>query len=100
MSLDNYFDKLEHNRLVDQPYLIINIDKTGMPLDLKPLKVVKRGGGHKNLSQVSGGVKTQITLVGYVITGGQCLPCMVIWNCKNSQHPSCLTTGPVYLNLI
>ena len=63
--------------------------KQACPLDSKPLKVVKQGG-HKNSCQVSGGAKTRITLVGCVIAGGQCLPPMVIWNCKNSQHPSCL----------
>ena len=57
-------------------------DETGMPLDPKLLKVVTQRG-HKNPSQVSGGVKTQITLVGCVIAGGQCLPPMVIWDCKN-----------------
>ena len=54
-----------------------------MPLDPKLLKVVTQRG-HKNPSQVSGGVKTQITLVGCVIAGGQCLPPMVIWDCKTS----------------
>lgn len=86
VTLDNYFDELEHtleeNGLVDQPCLIFNMDETGMPLDPKPLKVVT-WRGHKNPSQVSGGVKTQITVVGCVSAGGQCLPPMVIWDRKN-----------------
>ena len=84
--LDNYFDELEstleENCLLDQPCLIFNMDETGLPLDPKPLKVVT-WKGHKNPSQVSGGLKTQITVIGCVSAGGQCLPPMVIWNRKN-----------------
>ena len=84
--LNNYFDELEctlqENDLADKPCQIFNIDETGMPLDPKPLKVVT-WKGHKNPSQVSSGVKTQITVVGCVSAGGQCLPPMVIWDRKN-----------------
>ena len=94
--LDNYFDELEctleENGLLDKPCLIFNMDETGMPLDPKPLKIVTQKG-HKNPSQVSNGVKTQITVVGCVSAGGQCLPPMVIWNRKNL--PPQLATGEV-----
>ena len=73
---------MEVNQLLDQPCLIFNMDETGMPLDPKPPKIVT-WKGHKNPSQVSGGVKTQITIVGCVSAGGQCLPPMVIWDRKN-----------------
>ena len=53
-----------------------------MPLDPKTLKIVT-SKGHKNPSQVSSGVKSQITVAGYVSAGGQCLPPMVICDCKN-----------------
>lgn len=55
------------------------MDETGMPLDPKPLKIVT-WRGYKNPSHVSGAVKTQVTVVGCVSVGGQCLPPMVIWN--------------------
>ena len=55
-----------------------------MPLDPKPLKIVT-WKGQKNPSQVSSGVKTQITAVGCVSAGGQCLPPTVIWDRKS--HP-------------
>ena len=84
--LDNYFDELEStlemNELLDQPCFIFNMDETGMPLDPKPPKIVAYKG-HKNPSQVSSGVKTQVTVVGCVSAGGQCLPPMVIWDRKN-----------------
>ena len=84
--LDNYFDELEStleaNELLDKPCQIFNMDETGMPLDPKPLKIVT-WKGHKNPSQVSSGVKTQITVVGCVSAGGQCLPPIVKWDCKS-----------------
>ena len=84
--LDNYFDELEStlgvNDLMDQPCLIFNMDETGMPLNPKPPKIVT-WKGHKNPSQVCSGVKSQITIVGCVSAGGQCLPPMVIWDRKN-----------------
>lgn len=84
--LDNYFDELNRtlneNDLADKPCLIFNMDETGMPLDPKPLKVVTQRG-HKNPAQVSGGSKSQITVVGCVSAGGQSLPPMVIWDRKN-----------------
>ena len=84
--IDNYFDELEStleaNELLDKPCQIFNVDETGMPLDPKPLKIVT-WKGHKNPSQVSSGVKSQITVVGCVSAGGQCLPPMVIWDRKN-----------------
>ena len=84
--IDRYFEELEsafeENGLVDKPCLIFNMDETGMPLDPKPLKIVT-WKGHKNPSQVSSGLKSQVTVVGCVSAGGQCLPPMVIWDRKN-----------------
>ena len=84
--IDCYFEELEstfeENGLVDKPCLIFNMDETGMPLDPKPLKIVT-WKGHKNPSQVSSGLKSQVTVVGCVSAGGQCLPPMVIWDRKN-----------------
>ncbi len=84
--LESYFDELEStleaNELMDKPCLIYNMDETGMPLDPKPLKVVTRKG-HKNPSQISSGIKSQVTVVGCVSAGGQCMPPMVIWDRKN-----------------
>ena len=84
--LDNYFHELERtlveNNLVDKPCQIFNIDETGMPFDPSPLKVVT-WKGHKHPSQVSSGSKGQVTVVGCVSAGGQCLPPMVIWDRKH-----------------
>lgn len=84
-ALDNYFDELEstltENDLLNSPCLIFNMDETGMPLDPSPPKIVT-WKGHKNPSQVSSGVKSQVTVVGCVSAGGQCLPPMVIWDRK------------------
>ena len=84
--IDNYFDELERaldeNRLVDRPCQIFNMDETGMPFDPQPLKVVA-WRGHKNPTQVSSGLKSQVTVVGCVSAGGQCAPPMVIWDRKN-----------------
>ena len=96
ISIDNYFDELEQtleeNGLFDKPCLVFNMDETGMPLDPKPLKVVTEKG-HINVSQVSGGAKMQITVVGCVSAVGQCLPPMVIWDQKN--RPPQLSVGEV-----
>ena len=84
--IDNYFDELERaldeTRLIDRPCQIFNMDETGMPFDPQPLKVVT-WRGHKNPTQVSSGQKTQVTVVGCVSAGGQCIPPMVIWDRKN-----------------
>ena len=61
--------------------LLHNMDETGMPLDPGPLRVAT-WKGHKNPSQVSSGLKSQMTVVGCVSAGGQCLPPMVIWDRK------------------
>ena len=53
-----------------------------MPLDAQPLKVVT-WKGPKNPSQVSSWLKSQVTVVGCISAGGQCLPPMVIWHRKN-----------------
>ena len=94
--LDNYFDELEstltENDLLDSPCLIFNMDETGMPFDPCPLKVVT-WKGHKNPSQVSSGVKSQVTVVACVSAGGQCLPPMVIWDRK--MLPPELAVGEV-----
>ena len=84
-SLDKYFDILEdtmeENCLTDQPFLIFNMDETGLALEPKPLKTVTLKGC-KHPSAVTSGTKQQITVVGCVRADGQCLPPMVIWNRK------------------
>ena len=64
--IDNYFDEQ-----------IFNMDETGMPFDPQPLVTWR---GHKNPTQV---LKSQVTVVGCVSAGGQCVPPMVIWDRKN-----------------
>ena len=84
-ALDSYYDELEstlvENGLSENPCLIFKMDETEIPLDsFKPKIVTFRG--HKNPVQVSGGEKSQVTVVGCVSTSGQCLPPMVIWDKK------------------
>ena len=94
--INTYFDELEmtleENGLTDKPCQIFNMDETGMPLDPSPLKVVTCKG-HKNPAQVSSGSKAQVTVVGCVSAGGQCLPPMVIWDRK--RLPPELAVGEV-----
>ena len=94
--INTYFDELEmtleENGLTDKPCQIFNMDETGMPLDPSPLKVVT-WKGHKNPAQVSSGSKAQVTVVGCVSAGGQCLPPMVIWDRK--RLPPELAVGEV-----
>ena len=91
-----YFDLLERtledNDLHDKPCQLFNMDKTGMPLDPRPLKCVY-SRGEKNPSCLSSGDKSQITVVACVSAGGFCIPPMVIFDRK--QLSTELTVGEV-----
>ena len=62
----------------EDPALIFNMDESGFPLDLKPLKSVFVRGEKKN-SAICAGNKSQITVVGCVSAAGQCLPPTIVW---------------------
>jgi len=65
--IDKYFNLLqsilELYDLHDKPCQIFNVDKTGMPLNSKPLKMVC-GTGSKNPVSICSGNKSQITIIG------------------------------------
>ena len=67
--------------LHDKPCQLFNIDETGMPLDLKPLRLVC-DVGTKNPVAVSAGNKAQISVVGCVSAAGYCIPPMIIYGRK------------------
>ena len=87
-SLKKYYTLLEETMnkygLQDDPALIYNMDESGFPLDPKPLKGVFMRG-EKNPCAVTGGNKSQITVVGCVSASGQCLPPMIVWPRKKMK---------------
>ena len=84
-NLQSYFDllgqTLHDNDLLHRPCQIFNTDETGIPLDLKPLKVYGTVS-QKNFYSLSTGNKSQITVLACVSAGGLCLPPMIIYNRK------------------
>ena len=94
--MSKYFDLLkqtiEDNGLGGKPCNIFNMDKTGMPLDPKPLKTIHHKGERNPVAPASG-LKTQITVLGCVSAGGYSLPPMVIWDRKRLRPE--LTVGEV-----
>uniref|UniRef100_A0A1X7SXY1 HTH CENPB-type domain-containing protein n=1 Tax=Amphimedon queenslandica TaxID=400682 RepID=A0A1X7SXY1_AMPQE len=90
MATDNsviqkYFDILEdtlkENSLFNNPTRIFNCDETGLPLNPKSLKVVS-GRGAKNVSQITGEGKSQITVLACTCAAGVPLPPFVIFDRK------------------
>ena len=71
--MKDYFDKLkktlEENNLIKNPAQIYNVDKTGMPLDHHPLKMVTIKGQKKVCSRTSGN-KSQVTGIACVSATG------------------------------
>ena len=95
-SLKRYYSLLEQiltkYGLTNDAALIFNMDESGFPLDPKPLKGVFVRG-EKNPCSVSSGNKAQITVVGCVSAGGQCLPPMIVWPRKTM--PPSLAVGEI-----
>ena len=67
-TLDKYYKLLEEtlteNDLKNRPFLIFNMDESGMPLDQKPPKVIALKGIKKVHSRTSGN-KAQITIIAH-----------------------------------
>ena len=61
--------------------LIFNMDKSGFPLDPKPLKSV-HCSGDKNPYSVRSGIKSQVTVAACVSASGQSIPPLIIWKQK------------------
>ncbi|XP_011402525.1 PREDICTED: tigger transposable element-derived protein 2-like [Amphimedon queenslandica] len=83
--IQKYFDILEdtlkENSLFNNPTRIFNCDETGLPLNPKSLKVVS-GRGAKNVSQITGEGKSQITVLACTCAAGVPLPPFVIFDRK------------------
>ena len=95
-SLERYYDLLEEtlrsNEIFDDPTRIFNCDETGMPLNPKPLKVVSEVG-NKNPCNVTGNLRSQITVLACTSAAGYPLPPFIIFDCKTLTKE--LTKGEV-----
>ena len=84
--INKYFDMyqatMEEYDLLQKPCHLFNIDKAGLPISLKPLKMVCRKGS-KNPCCIDSGDKNQITVVGCVSAAGYCVPPMIVYNRKS-----------------
>ena len=91
--LDKYFENcLTQNVIFDKPGAIFNCDETGLPLNPKCAKVVQRVGT-KNSSFVTGGDKSQVTVLACTSAAGYTIPPFVIFD-RQSLNPS-MTKGEV-----
>ena len=61
------------NKLLNEPKRIYNVDKTGMPLDYRPPKVVAYKGQKKVRTRTSG-TKSQVTAIACINATGQVIP--------------------------
>ena len=88
-NLKNYFDLLdtvlEENNLKIHPEQIYNMDKTGLPLNPRPPKVVALRGQKRVRYQCSGS-KDQITVLRCCSETGQMIPPFVIFDTKQLNH--------------
>ena len=75
--LNSYFNLLEDtlkiNGVFDDPSYIFNCDETGMPLCPPSPKVIDQMGS-KNPSYLTGGTKTQITVLACACAAGYAMP--------------------------
>ena len=91
-----YYDLLEktisQNKLEGKPTQIFNMDETGFPLDPAPPLVVAPVGS-KQVSQVTTGNKSQITVISCCSAAGYAMPPTVIFDRKSLRHE--FTAGEV-----
>lgn len=73
--MDKYFNKstLTENNVLDEPSRIYNVDKTGMPLDHRPPKVVAYIGQKKVRTRTLEN-KSQVTVIACVSATGHVIP--------------------------
>ena len=83
---------LEDNDLIDRPAHIFNMDETGVPLDPKAPFIVA-GRGQRHPSYLSGGSKSQITVLSCCNAAGYTIPPFVIFD-RKALKPE-LTLGEV-----
>ena len=77
-TMDHYFsllhDTLSTHCLLDRPSQIYNVDETGVPLNLRPPKVVTTKGRETKVCYRTSGRKGQVTVVGCTNASGQVIP--------------------------
>jgi len=88
-TMTEYFEMLKavmikHNFL-NNPSQIYNVDKTGMPLDHRPPKVIAKRG-QKKVHRRTSGYKSQITVIAYVSATGHTIPPYVIFDAKGLNY--------------
>jgi hypothetical protein len=87
--IGKYFDLLEEtlneNKIMNVANQIFNCDETGMPLSLKPLKVIDSRGS-KHPSYITSDSKEQITVLVCASASGATIPPFIIFN-RKSLHP-------------
>ena len=87
--IEAYFNLLEEtltkNGIMDNPGVIFNIDETGMPLEHKPEKAVAQKGV-RNVTALTSGNKTNITVIACGSAAGQVIPPMVLFQGKKLNH--------------
>ena len=96
-----YFDILEEslkaNKIMNKLAVIMNCDESGLPLYPASLKVVDKQGA-KNPSYVTGGDRTQITVLACSSAAGFSIPPLVIFD-RKTLNPK-LTEGEVPMNYL
>ena len=94
--LQKYFDILEStlkkNLIFNNPSRIFNCDETGLPLNPKCAKVVSRRGA-KNVSNITGEGKSQITVLACTCASGISLPPFIIFD--RMSHNYQLMSGEI-----
>ena len=78
---------LDDNQLKDKPSQIYNMDETGVPLDHRTPRVLKK------VRYCSTENKSQITVIGCINATGQALPPFIVFDAKNLNLQ--WTTGEV-----
>ena len=88
---------LRINEIYDNPNAIYNCDETGLPLNPPALRVVQKVVV-KNLSFVTGGNKSQVTVLACTSAAGQFTPPYIFFNrvTWNSKLAEGEITGSLY----
>lgn len=94
--INKYFDTLEEclrgNKIFDKPAFVYNCDETGLPLNPTSLKVVEEVGA-KNPNHITGGTRSQISVLACSCAAGFTIPPFVIFD-RKTLNPK-LTEGEV-----
>jgi hypothetical protein len=81
--LSRYYDALEeclhNNEIFDEPNAIYNCDETGLPLNPPALRTMQEKGA-KNPSFITGGTKSQVTVLACTSAAGQFIPPFIIFD--------------------